>query len=171
MIINIIKILIKLKRKFLISLSEFSLFFEDEFKETKLRNFFLRKMGFKIGYNVIIDKRVDFYDCKSIFIGNNVLIRENCFLDHHITIDDNVVISKNVTIITAGHKPGSMEYLMKPVHINKFAWIGAHALILPGVIIGEYACIAAGSVVTKNVEAYVLVGGVPAKFIKRIEQI
>jgi len=169
MILRPQKIIKKIIRTFFLSLSEFILYFEDSNEETKFRNGFLKKIGFKIGKNVIIDKGIDFYDCRSIIIGNNVLIRKNCFLDHDIFIEDNVIISKNVTIITAGHKPGSMEYVMNPVYIKKFTWIGAHAMILPGVTIGEYACIAAGSVVTKDVEAYTLVGGVPAKFIKIID--
>jgi len=152
-----------------LNISEFILFFEDKNSDTKYRNILLRRIGFNIGKNVIIDKSLSFYDPKTIQIGNNVLIRENCYFDHHIIIEDFVTISKNVSIIVAGHKPGTMEYIMKPVKICKFSWIGANSLILPGVEVGVNSCVAAGSVVTKNVEPYTLVGGVPAKFIRRIE--
>ncbi|MEE1149502.1 MAG: DapH/DapD/GlmU-related protein, partial [Methanobrevibacter sp.] len=56
-----------------------------------------------------------------------------------------------------------------PVHIKDKAWIGSNATILPGVTIGEGAIVAAGAVVTKDVMAKTIVGGVPAKLIKKIE--
>lgn len=58
----------------------------------------------------------------------------------------------------------------KPVTIGNDVWIGGHSTICPGVTIGDGAVIAAGSVVTKDVPANVVVGGVPAKIIKRIDQ-
>jgi acetyltransferase-like isoleucine patch superfamily enzyme len=73
-------------------------------------------------------------------------------------------------IITAGHIPGSMKYVMKPVTLRKFVWIGARSMILPGVEIGEFSVVAAGSVVTKSVPPFTVVGGVPAKKIKTIEK-
>lgn len=59
--------------------------------------------------------------------------------------------------------------LCKPVHICRNAWIGAGTTILPGVTVGENAVVAAGTVVTKDVEANTIVGGNPAKFIKKID--
>jgi len=56
-----------------------------------------------------------------------------------------------------------------PIHIGKNVWIGANASVLPGVSIGDGAIVAAGAVVTKDVEPNTIVGGVPAKMIKRIE--
>lgn len=56
----------------------------------------------------------------------------------------------------------------KPIYIGKNVWIGAHATILPGVKVGDGAIIAAGAVVTKDVTANTIVGGVPAKEIKKI---
>lgn len=60
--------------------------------------------------------------------------------------------------------------LPKPVKIGKNVWVGAHATILPGVMVGDNAVIAAGAVVTKDVPANAVVAGVPAKVIKTIEQ-
>jgi acetyltransferase-like isoleucine patch superfamily enzyme len=162
------RLLLKIRTKFLLFISEFFLFFESENNETKIRNFFLRKIGFKIGKDVIIDKNISFFEPNTILIGNNILIRENCYLDHDIIIEDNVTLSKDVIILTAGHNPETMEYVMKPVKICKNVWIGARAIILPGVTIGENSCVAAGAVVSRNVNANTLVGGVPARAIKDI---
>jgi acetyltransferase-like isoleucine patch superfamily enzyme len=160
----------KIKLKILLFISESFLLIENENKETKIRNFFLKKTGLKIGNEVIIDKNFTFFDPKTIIIGNRILIRENCYLDHDIVIEDNVTLSKNVTVITAGHKPETMEYVMSPVKICKNVWIGIGATILPGVTIGENSCVAAGAVVSKNVEPNTLVGGVPAIKIKSLNK-
>ena len=55
-----------------------------------------------------------------------------------------------------------------PIRIGKNVWIGSNSTILPGVTIGDNSVVAAGAVVTKNVEANTIVGGVPAKIIKKI---
>ena len=106
-------------------------------------------------------------------IGKNVFINFDCvFLDlGGITIEDNVLIAPKVSLLTEGH-PTSIEdrhsLIPKPIHIKKNAWIGAGAIILQGVTIGENAVVAAGSVVSKDVHDNTIVGGVPAKFIKNI---
>jgi acetyltransferase-like isoleucine patch superfamily enzyme len=149
-------------------LANIALIFTDRFSDTKIRNYFLRMTGMKIGSPVIIDRKFTFYDPKSIEIGNYVLIREGCYLDHHILIEDHCTLSRDVMILTAGHHPGDMSYIMAPVVIRKYAWIGARATILPGVEIGEYSVVAAGAVVTRNVPPLTVVGGTPARFIKKI---
>ena len=55
-----------------------------------------------------------------------------------------------------------------PIHIGKKVWLGANVTVLPGVTIGDNAIVAAGAVVTKDVEPNIIVGGIPAKFIKKI---
>lgn len=106
-------------------------------------------------------------------IGKNVFINFDCvFLDlGGITIEDNVLIAPKVSLLSEGH-PVSPEHRQSLVpghiHIKKNAWIGAGAIILPGVIIGENAVVAAGAVVSRNVPANTVVGGTPAKIIKSI---
>lgn len=112
---------------------------------------------------------------RHIFIGKNVFINHGCsFLDlGGITIEDDVMIGPQVNIITENHPvdPKSRKSLeLKSVTIKRNAWIGANATILPGVIIGENSIVAAGAVVTKDVPNNTIVGGVPAKLIKKIEQ-
>jgi len=110
-----------------------------------------------------------------ITIGKNVFINHACsFLDMGgITIEDNVLIGPKVNLITENHplNPNDRKTLIcKPIVIKRSAWIGAAATILPGVTIGENAVVAAGAVVTADVAPNTIVGGIPAKFIKNIEQ-
>lgn len=106
-------------------------------------------------------------------IGRNVFINFDCvFLDlGGITIEDHVFIAPKVSLLSEGHPTSGKDrhsLVPKPVHIKRNAWIGANATILPGVTVGENAVVAAGSVVSKDVPDNTVVGGVPAKFIKKI---
>lgn len=108
-----------------------------------------------------------------IQIGKNVFINHACsFLDMGgITIEDEVLIGPKVNLITENHPldPADRRALIcKPILIKRNTWIGAGATILPGVTIGENAVVAAGAVVSKDVPANTVVGGVPAKLIKAI---
>ena len=106
-------------------------------------------------------------------IGKNVFINFDCvFLDlGGITIEDNVLIAPKVSLLSEGHpiSPNERQSLVPGhIHIRKNAWIGAGATILPGVTVGENAVVAAGAVVSKDVPANTVVGGIPAKIIKPI---
>ena len=108
-----------------------------------------------------------------IRIGRNVFINHGCsFLDlGGITIEDDVLIGPNVQLITENHpvKPSERKALdLKAILIKKNAWLGAGAIILPGVTVGENSVVAAGAVVTKDVPDNVVVAGIPAKIIKDI---
>ena len=110
---------------------------------------------------------------QNITVGKNVFINSGwCFQDQGgIEIGDNVLIGQQVVIATLNHdlipdKRANM--LPSPVKIGNGVWIGAHATVLSGVTIGDGAVIAAGAVVTKDVPANTVVGGVPAKILKLI---
>jgi acetyltransferase-like isoleucine patch superfamily enzyme len=107
-------------------------------------------------------------DCSGGFeIGNNSVINSKCRLDNRgsISIGNNVSISQEVNIITADHDPNSsfFEGRQKRVIIEDFVWVGTRAMILPGVRIGKGAVVAAGAIVTKDVQPFTIVGGIPAK--------
>jgi len=110
---------------------------------------------------------------KNTKIGKNVFINFDCvFLDlGGITIEENVLIAPKVSLLSEGHpvSPNERQSLAPGhIHIRKNAWIGAGATILPGVTVGENAVVAAGAVVSKDVPANTVVGGIPAKHIKNI---
>ncbi len=132
-------------------------------------------------FSQIIGKPVDeafgmfppFYtDCgKNITIGKRVFINMGCkFQDQGgITIGDDTLIGHNVVLATLNHDfdPAKRADIMpKPIRIGTQVWIGSNATVLPGVSIGDGAIIAAGAVVTKNVPANAIAGGVPAKIIR-----
>lgn len=110
---------------------------------------------------------------KTTRVGKEVFINFGCtFLDQGgITIEDGVFIGPGAKIITEGHpeQPEMRHTLqVEPVMIRRNAWIGAGAIILPGVTVGENAIVAAGAVVTKDVPDNAVVAGVPAKMLRNI---
>ena len=110
----------------------------------------------------------------SVWIGIGVLIDNK--RPELITINENVTISSGAKIISHSEPPSSFHefnffYKENPVIIMSNVYIGANAIILPGVKIGNFSVIGAGAVVSKNVPCYCVVAGNPAKIIKKIEKI
>ena len=109
----------------------------------------------------------------SVWIGIGVLIDNK--RPELITIDEKVTISSGAKIISHSEPPLSFKefnffYKENPVIIMSNVYIGANAIILPGVKIGNFSVIGAGAVVSKNVPCYSVVAGNPAKIIKKIEK-
>jgi acetyltransferase-like isoleucine patch superfamily enzyme len=139
----------------------------------EIRNLLSQITGSAIDESVDVFTPLHINYGKHTKIGKNVFINFDCvFLDlGGITIEDNVLIAPKVSLLSEGHpvEPGSRQALVPGhIHIKKNAWIGAGATILPGVAIGENAVVAAGAVVSKDVPANTIVGGIPAKVIKQI---
>jgi len=130
----------------------------------------------KCGDNVAIHPNVYLYNMYGMYIGNNVSIHPMCYIDGFggIEIGDNVSIAHGVTIMSTEHIFDRIDIPIKDqgtygekVIINENVWIGAKAVILAGVTIGRGSIIGAGAVVTKDVSQDVIVGGVPAKLIRK----
>lgn len=134
-------------------------------------------------FSKLIGKPVDesfaffppFYtDCgKNITIGKNVFLNMGCkFQDQGgIFIGDGSLIGHNVVLATLNHAMDPEDratMIPAPIHIGKRVWIGANATVLPGVTIGDGAIVAAGAVVTKDVPENTVVGGVPARVMRKI---
>ena len=112
---------------------------------------------------------------KNITMGKHVFINSGCkFQDQGgIFIDDGALIGHGVVLATLDHDfaPDKRQALHPaPIHIGKNVWIGANAVVTRGVTIGDNAVVAAGAVVNKDVPANTIVGGVPAKRIRGIEE-
>jgi len=112
---------------------------------------------------------------KNINIGKDVFINSGCHFQDQggITIGDSSLIGHNVVLATINHDldpRNERKNHYAPIHIGAHVWIGSNATVLPGVTIGDWAVVAAGAVVTKNVPPYTVVGGVPAKVLKTISK-
>lgn len=124
------------------------------------------------------------YGCSKISIGNNVVIRPNTMLfadpkenGAEILIEDKVLIGSGVHFYVINHK---FININKPIYdqghsksetiiLKTGSWIGANAIILPGVTIGKNSVVAAGSIVTKNIPDFKVVAGNPAKIIRHLD--
>jgi maltose O-acetyltransferase len=148
---------------------------------TRLRPALLRLAGFRIGRGSVFWGRPTITGPRDLgwrlTIGRYTWINDGCFLDlgAPITIGDRVALGMQVLIMTNSHELGGPEQrsgavTARPVTIGDGAWIGARATILPGVTIGRGAVVAAGAVVAQDVPANTLVGGVPARVIRRLDE-
>ena len=111
---------------------------------------------------------------KNISFGKNVFINASCHFQDQggITIGDGVLIGHNVVLATANHalEPSKSRKLnYAPIKICDNVWIGSNVTILQGVTVGEWSVVAAGAVVTHDVEPFTVVGGIPAKFIRKVD--
>jgi acetyltransferase-like isoleucine patch superfamily enzyme len=124
----------------------------------------------KISSNSIIYWRCRFFQPSGVSIGHNSIIGNDAFLDGRSGLDigNNVNIAGEFRAYTMEHDISDPQFsgIGASVEIRDWAYIRTRVTVLPGVVIGEGAVVASGSVVTKNIEAWTMVGGVPAKFIK-----
>ena len=117
--------------------------------------------------NVFYPKNITIDDYASINSGLTILAHEKVYIGSY------TMIATNVSIITVNHdykkleKDAQKAHLKAPINIGKNVWIGANAVILPGVTIGDGAVIGAGSIVTHDISPYSIAVGVPAKTIKK----
>ena len=121
-----------------------------------------RFIGCKIGKNVGIGRHVDFDygNAEKILIEDNVLIAHGCsFLCHKRDNTKNYI----------GKNPHTLPYIIEGIILKQYCQIGTNVLIMPGVTIGEGAIIGAGSVVTKDIPAWTIAVGNPAKVVKQIK--
>ena len=125
--------------------------------------------GLKAGKGTHFHIGTNFYKPEGIEVGRGTIIGRNAFLDGRdkLKIGDNVDIASDVMIYNSEHDLEAEDFSATngPVEIGDYVFIGPRAIILPGVKIGKGAVVAAGAVVTKDVNDFEIVGGVPAKVI------
>lgn len=134
-----------------------------------VRRFFYRLAGMRIGKCSTLHMGARFYNPENIEIGEDSIIGEGVVLDGRdkLIIGNHVDIASEVVIYNAQHNVRDPNFgaINAPVVIGDYVFIGPRAIILPGVTIKKGAVVGAGAVVTKDVEEYSIVGGVPAKHI------
>ena len=141
----------------------------------------LRKNGASIGNDCDIETGLTFHNCTGysyLTVGNNCHIGKNCFIDlrDRVTIGNNVVISMQTTFVT--HIDMEKSPLRKsfpaahaPIEVKDNCYIGACSCVLKGVTIHKNGFVSAGSVVTEDIPANTMVGGVPARLIKKLTNV
>lgn len=124
----------------------------------------------EIGDDSYIGEGTRIWSAEHVKIGNNVLISHNCNIidtdSHEIDPIKRALTFQNM--IKHGHAKVNNDIVSKTIVIEDYAWLSFNVSILKGVRIGKGAIVAAGSVVTKDVPAFCLVGGNPAKIIKQL---
>jgi acetyltransferase-like isoleucine patch superfamily enzyme len=125
--------------------------------------------GVKIGHGSVLHMGCRFFDPRGVTIGNDSIIGDGVFLDGRapLRIGNHVDIASQVLIYNSEHDLSDDRFsaIEDKVTIEDYVFIGPRAIILPGVSIGNGAVVAAGAVVTKSIEPFAIVGGVPAKVI------
>jgi galactoside O-acetyltransferase len=146
--------------------------------EQEKRNQLLKQMFAEIGENCYIEPPFHAnFGGKHVHFGKNIYANFNLTMvdDGHIYVGDYTMFAPSVIVATAGHpilpelRETVYQYNM-PVHIGKNCWIGAGAIILPGVTIGDQVVVGAGSVVTKDLPSNVVAVGNPCRVIREINE-
>lgn len=139
------------------------------------RRLLVRQIFDYCGDGVKVEQNAYFGTGKGLKVGHRSMVGHNSRIDHEVTIGDDVLMGPDVIVFTNSHEFSRVDLPInlqgaaprKPVKIGNGVWIGARAIILPGVEIGDGAIVGAGSVVTKSVEPWTIVGGAPARVLRR----
>jgi acetyltransferase-like isoleucine patch superfamily enzyme len=113
---------------------------------------------------------VEMWRGERLKIGRDSTIGQRSYVDARggVRIDEHVSVSRETALLTATHRPDDPSFAGResPVHLEHHAWIGLRAIVMPGVVVGEGAIVAAGALVTCDVAPYTIVGGVPARVLR-----
>ena len=138
----------------------------------KIKQFSGKLMFSKCGNGIDLGRKIQF--SSNVSIGDNSSLGDNSYINGSLIIGNDVMIAANCAFIARNHEYARTDIPMnkqgnkeKVIVIEDDVWIGYGSIIMPGVKIGKGSIIAAGSVVTKDVDPYYIVGGVPAKIIKK----
>lgn len=138
-------------------------FYLEPFAPRKLRPILIRKMGCHVGENTFFGDyvRMDTSYANMIYIGDYTHITSGCRLLCH---------QRDLTGYCVGDNAADLGYRIGEIHIGKGVMVGMETLIMPGVTIGDGAIIGAGSIVTKDIPAWTIATGRPARVVKSIPE-
>jgi len=139
-----------------------------------LRRILVQKMLAGCGHSIRVNRKVDVASGKRVTVGNNCALGPGMVIIGDVVVGDDLMSGPDVVMISYNHRVDDTSRPMRvqgasesrPVVIGDDVWIGMRAMIMPGVTVGSHAIIAAGSVVTKDVPEWGIVGGNPAKILK-----
>jgi maltose O-acetyltransferase len=141
---------------------------------TRFRSLLAGVIFKKIGHEVTVLKGVNFGSGLNIEIGDYSSLNADCWISNDTIIGKDVMMGPEIIILSSSHNFERTDTPMReqgapprqPVYIGDDVWIGTRSIILPGVKVGDHAIVAAGSIVTKDVPEWSVVGGNPAKIIR-----
>ncbi|WP_373551431.1 WcaF family extracellular polysaccharide biosynthesis acetyltransferase [Haliscomenobacter sp.] len=130
----------------------------------------LKKFGAQVGQRVLIKPNVRIKFPWKLVLGNDVWIGESVWIDNldRVSIADNVCLSQGAMLLCGNHnyKSSSFDLMVSPIVLEEGVWIGAKAVVCPGVHCHSHAVLSVGSVAVADLEAYMIYQGNPAEAVK-----
>jgi len=148
-----------------------SLFFRSALPFSGLRVAMLRAFGAKIGHGNVLKPRQNIKYPWRLTIGNYNWIGENVWIDNleQVQIGNHVCISQGAYIFCGNHdyKKAAFDLITRPVKLEDGSWVGAKAIVCPGVTLQNHSILSVGAVATRNLEAYTVYAGNPAVAVRK----
>lgn len=140
-----------------------------------VRRFLVKRIIKKCGEDIVVKDHCYFGNGARLSVGSRTQLGQNAQLGGEITLGDDILMGPDIVIMATAHNFDRIDIPInqqgaapeEPVKIGNDVWIGTRAVIMPGVEIGDHCIVASGAVVTKSFEDYSIIGGVPAKLIKK----
>ena len=141
----------------------------------RIRYYVVKRILNSCGEGVVVKNKCYFGDGSRLTVGNRTQLGQNAKLGGKITLGNDVLMGPDVVMMAVSHVHDRTDIPInqqgseneKEILIGNDVWIGTRAIILPGVKIGSHSIVAAGAVVTQSFDEYSIIGGVPARLIKK----
>lgn len=141
------------------------------FPSSGLKKFLLKLFGAKIGIGVVISKKVNIKYPWKLEIGDFSWIGEDVWIDNldNVIIGKNACLSQGAMLLCGNHnfRSSTFDLITQPITLKNGAWVGAKAVVCPGVTLNENSILTVNSTATKDLEANGIYQGTPAKLVKQ----
>lgn len=141
------------------------------FPLSSIKCMMLRLFGAKVGSGVVIKPKVNIKYPWKLKIGNNTWIGENVWIDNlgEVSIGKNACISQGAMLLCGNHdyKKEAFDLIVGNITLEDGVWIGAHAVVCPGIVCSSHALLSVNSVATKNLDPYTIYQGNPAQSVRK----